>query len=780
VAIPYGESKYLYGIHDPGGEHLMMVNGKAKGWVLFTEEIRANPNDQGGGNYKDFADKGYGVIVRLNHAYGSDGTIPHSSKYRDFAQRVANFVSNSQGAHIWILGNEMNFEREQPRQPGTSQAEPIIPRRYADCYRMCHQAVHSLPGHENDQLLVGAPAPWNAETPYDADPQGAYTANRIPGPPGGYGDFVKYLTDICLAIGANNCDGFAIHAYTHGVEPSLVFSDAKMGPPFQQYHYHFRTYRDFMNAIPQNMRHLPVYITEADEDDPWQDANRGWIQNAYKEISEWNEAGNQLIRAVILYRWPKADQWNMDGKLGVQDDFRQALAKNYEWHDKYTKKSTGGIGIAMTQFDYRTNFINHNTPTTLPPGQTLAVSITVGNAGQLTWTRGGNTPFRLVFQWYDAAGQMVQNLDLHTPLPSDVPPGGSVTLQAQLLTPPTPGMYHLRWDMIQEGVTWFTTQGDQGLLVSPVTIAAGATIPTTPATTPSLIQIEDISATLPQNTANPYPRRSQSAIRRIILHHSATPASVTPQRIAEYQVNNQGRPGIAYHYCIDAAGKAYQTQPLEVVSAHAGNYNEDSVGVCLIGNFSSEIPPQPQLDATAAVLAQVATQLGLTTDQIVGYSDLVVTGSPGATWPQWKGPLLAQVNQLMASGVSTTPPTTTAPPTTTTTPPTTTTPAAGKTIEHYMLLWHNSATDWAEWDLRGAIDYIGAFAPTVGFSIEEAKSAQYVTIVGGTGGVPASAEQTLLAAGCQVERLSGPTETDTRRELDQLVVQGKKYKSLRS
>jgi hypothetical protein len=292
---------------------------------------------------------------------------------------------------------------------------------------------------------------------------------------------------------------------------------------------------------------------------------------------------------------------------------------------------------------------------------------------------------------------------------------------------------------------------------------------------PSLIQIEDISATLPQNTANPYPRRNQSAIRRIILHHSATPASVTPQRIAEYQVNNQGRSGIAYHYCVTADGKAYQTQPLDVVSAHAGQYNQDSAGVCLIGNFSSEIPPQPQLDATAAVLAQVAAQLGLTTDQIVGYSDLVVTGSPGATWPQWKGPLLAQVNQLMASGV----PTTTTPPTTTTTPPTTTTPAAGKTIEHYMLLWHKNAANWAEWDMRGAMDYIGTFAPTIGFSVEEAKSAQYVTIVGGTGGVPAGVEQTLLAAGCQVERLSGPTESDTRREMDQLVAQGQRFKTLR-
>jgi hypothetical protein len=332
--------------------------------------------------------------------------------------------------------------------------------------------------------------------------------------------------------------------------------------------------------------------------------------------------------------------------------------------------------------------------------------------------------------------------------------------------------------MIQEGVTWFNTQGDQGLLISPVTVAPGAGVSAAPTAGPALIQIEDISASLPQNPANPYPRRNRSDIRRVILHHSATPATVTPQRIAEYQVNNQSRPGIAYHYCITPDGKAYQTQPLEIVSAHAGQYNQDSIGVCLIGNFSSEVPPQTQLVATASLLAQVAAQLGLLTEQIVGYSDMVVTGSPGATWPQWKGALLAQVNQLLASGAGFTAPATTTPPATTTTPPAATTPATGKTIEHYLLLWHQNDSSWAEWDLRGAIDYIGAFAPTVGFSLEEAKAARYVTIVGNPNGVPAAAEQTLRAAGCQVERISGPTESDTRRELNQLVAQGKKFKTL--
>ena len=58
-------SRFLYGIHDPGGEHLL----GGRGWVLFTELV-----SEGGKDYSRYADQGLGVIVRLNHAYGP--TLP--------------------------------------------------------------------------------------------------------------------------------------------------------------------------------------------------------------------------------------------------------------------------------------------------------------------------------------------------------------------------------------------------------------------------------------------------------------------------------------------------------------------------------------------------------------------------------------------------------------------------------------------------------------------------------------------------------------------------------
>jgi hypothetical protein len=387
------------------------------------------------------------------------------------------------------------------------------------------------------------------------------------------------------------------------------------------------------------------------------------------------------------------------------------------------------------------------------------------------------------------AGQMVSfpsHLDFRTALPADVPPDGVVNLQARLRTPDTPGSYHLRWDMIHELVTWFTTQGDQGLLISPVTVSQTETGVQPPVTTPSL-RILDVSARLPKHDSERYNTRSLNAIRRIILHHTVTSPTVSVQRIAEFQVNDRNLPGIAYHYCVDYQGQVYQTQPLEVVSAHAGNHSSDSVGVCLIGNFTDSPPPQAQLDATAVLLAYLALQQNINVNQIYGYSELVITGSPGATWPTWKGPLLAQVRSLVAAGAPVTTPTPTPEPQPTPTPepepiptptPEPTPTPTRKQIQHYMLFWHRGPGNWAEWDLRGALDYVDRFPVTIGFSIEEAKQAQYVTIVGGPGGVPAEAEQTLRAAGCKVERIAGATETETRRILEQLAAQGKRFRTL--
>lgn len=780
MQLHQGENPYIYGLHDPGGEHLLIDDGQAKGWVVVTEAIGSEARERGGGDYRSLADKGLGVLVRLNQSYGPNGTIPREERYREFAQRVANFVEDSKGGHIWILGNEMNLEREQPRQRGSDQAEKITPRRYAELYKLCRRAIKALPGHEDDLVVVGAIGPWNGQTWYEADPKGAYPANKIPGAPqvypyhGFFGDFIQYFQDLLLAIGPNNCDAIAIHAYSHGYEPELVVSNAKMGKPFEDYYFNFYTYRDQMNAIPPAFRDLPVYMTEANGDvvpgkeshqagATWPHGNNGWVQAAYSEINRWNESGRQAIRCMVLFRWKKDPLgWSIDGKRGVQEDLKQALARNYRW---FSDAKVSDAEKQTARPGYRVKYLSSDMPRRLAADTTVTVSITLQNEGRFRWVRGGDNPFRLGYQWYDADNKMVRlpsKRDFRTPLPRAIPPGGTVQLQAKLHTPAQPGDYLLRWDMVHELVTWFSSQGDPGLVI-PVAVKSAPVIDkpadeiTERPRRPVGIDAVDVTDSLAQHPTKNYPMRTHADIDQIIIHHTATPANISVERIAQFQVQNRDLPGIAYHFCVTADGTIYQTQYLETVPVHAGANSDDSVGVCLIGNFTSQPPSPAQLAATARLTAQLMALLDLPRSSIIGYSEIINTQSPGATWPRWKPDLLAKVERLLKSEEP---------------------EVEEKPLHHFMLFWYRNPQNWAEWDLQGAMEYIARFKPVVGFDIEAAKEAKYVTIVGGKEGVPPNAERILRRAGSKVERIAGETESGTRALLNQLAEAGQRFATL--
>ena len=47
---PLFDSEFIFGLHDPGGEQNMADMGR-KGWILFTEELGADPNNTSGRDY---------------------------------------------------------------------------------------------------------------------------------------------------------------------------------------------------------------------------------------------------------------------------------------------------------------------------------------------------------------------------------------------------------------------------------------------------------------------------------------------------------------------------------------------------------------------------------------------------------------------------------------------------------------------------------------------------------------------------------------------------------
>lgn len=301
----------IFGLHERGGEQLMLDAGK-RGWVLELAAIGLDGNSTPA-DFNGLAGAGLGVMVRINHGYGSTGTLPTPDRYGDFAAACARYVQRSRGCHIWIIGNEPNHEDERPN------GQHILPHEYARAYSLCRAAIRGVRGHEQDQVLVAGPAPWNATTTYPGNEKG---------------DWVRYFVHVLTALPDDGCDGFSLHTYTHALDPRQITGDFfHTTPGYRHLRNEFRTYRDFMNAIPDRFRHLPVFITETDpttRGQGWNPGrNVGWVRAAYREIANWNRnPAHQPILALILYRWPQVPdqpEWSISNRPGIIEDFRQAL-----------------------------------------------------------------------------------------------------------------------------------------------------------------------------------------------------------------------------------------------------------------------------------------------------------------------------------------------------------------------------------------------------------------------------------------------------------------------
>ena len=180
----------------------------------------------------------------------------------------------------------------------------ITAEYYAHVYSECREAIRSLPGHEQDEVITAAIAPWNLES----------------------GDWLLYLFEVLVRL-SGRVDGIALHGYTHGANPGLVRSNERR----HGWLWHLRTYRDQIAAFPDLVKDKPLYITESNQgDDAWLDVNSGWIQEAYREIDDWNKSGGQTIRCLCLYRWAY-DKWAIEGKNRLLGDLHDAMEHDYTW-----------------------------------------------------------------------------------------------------------------------------------------------------------------------------------------------------------------------------------------------------------------------------------------------------------------------------------------------------------------------------------------------------------------------------------------------------------------
>lgn len=109
------------------------------------------------------------------------------------------------------------------------------------------------------------------------------------------------------------------------------------------------------------------------------------------------------------------------------------------------------------------------------------------------------------------------------------------------------------------------------------------------------------------------PRYANSA-RYAVVHHTVTgngysqgEAPGVVRGIYRYHTQSRGWADIGYNFLIDRYGRVYEGRAggvdRPVIGAHAGGFNTGSIGIALLGTFSSAEVPQPARDALARLLA---------------------------------------------------------------------------------------------------------------------------------------------------------------------------------
>jgi RHS repeat-associated protein len=95
-------------------------------------------------------------------------------------------------------------------------------------------------------------------------------------------------------------------------------------------------------------------------------------------------------------------------------------------------------------------FVSQSVPSVMAPGQTYAVSVTMQNTGNVTWTSAN---------LYRLGAQNPQDNNIwgvvRVELPGPVAPGASVTFNFNVTAPGTVGTYNFQWRMVEDNVEWF-------------------------------------------------------------------------------------------------------------------------------------------------------------------------------------------------------------------------------------------------------------------------------------------------------------------------------------
>lgn len=278
------------------------------------------------------------------------------------------------------------------------------------------------------------------------------------------------ITFICPALSANlKHDQLAYYQALFGRDrpQNLVAAlhgyagDVAAQPPGQQ-----NLLEQLTDSLRRNGNFQRISGTEIGSSHPFSDGETLSDKNRFEDVVLW-------LLLSTLHRTPPGQDNNWAFYTNPQIDDPTARNLSYVVNRSEQRilrniRERGGGNLQIIRNHagqrpaYAVDYLSHNTPTQMKPGEIRSVTFTLRNTSHRTWPNGGPYPVRLGYHWYTPDGREVPAdlwEDLRTSLPQSLAPGDSATLTARLGAPRTAGRYEVRWDLVEELQTWFAWQG---------------------------------------------------------------------------------------------------------------------------------------------------------------------------------------------------------------------------------------------------------------------------------------------------------------------------------
>lgn len=105
----------------------------------------------------------------------------------------------------------------------------------------------------------------------------------------------------------------------------------------------------------------------------------------------------------------------------------------------------------------------------------------------------------------------------------------------------------------------------------------------------------------------------------LIIHH--TGKNKTIEQIIENHVIKNKFSSIGYHFMISKTGTIFQTRQLKYAGAHTFNFNHNSIGIALFGNFDNEMPNKKQIESLNLLVKTLKNEFPI--KRILGHNEAI-------------------------------------------------------------------------------------------------------------------------------------------------------------